>query len=454
MASEHDVFYRRYRLQITLRVLLIVGTALLLAYLVGWTPFYEVWVIVAAVFFFQIIALVRYGEKTVRDLTRFLASIRHADFSLRFTDDKRGPLFTYLSEAFTEVTEAFKRVRAEREEQYWYLDHVVQHVEVALLAFRIDGTVEFINAAAKRLLALPHLRRIQDLKPISEALTETLLHRANGEQALIRLEDKGQHRQLAVVTTEFRLGDEIRVLASFQDIRNALEEQEMEAWQKLTRVLTHEIMNSVAPIASLASTAHHLLQKDREEDDPAALQSLNDVREAAHIIEQRSEALIHFVDAYRSFAKIPQPNFTMVSVEALLSSVRRLLAAELEAKAIACVVQVNPEDLHLTADAELIEQVLINVVLNAIQAVEGQDEAHITLRAYPGTDGVAVIQVQDNGPGIPADVQERIFVPFFTTKEEGSGIGLSLSRQIMRLHRGTLTVQSEPGQGALFTLWF
>jgi nitrogen fixation/metabolism regulation signal transduction histidine kinase len=372
-----------------------VATALLLAYLVGWTRFYEVWVIVGFALFYQIVALVRYGEKTARDLTRFLASIRHADFSMGFVEDERGPVFKQLNEAFADVTEAFKRVRAEREAQYRYVQHVAQHVGVALLAFRAEGDVEFVNAAARRLLGVGRLRTVQELVSVGASLASTLLQLPSGEQTIVRLEREGRLLQLAVQANRFQLGDERHVLISLQDIGNALEEQEMEAWQKLTRVLTHEIMNSVAPIASLASTAHHLLQENGEGDGATPLQ---DAREAVRIIEQRSEALIHFVDTYRSFAKIPAPHFALIPVADVLAGVRRLFDAELRGKGIACAVSVEPETLRLTADPELIEQVLINLLLNAIQAVEGAAGARISLQARPDAGGIAMIQVGDNGP--------------------------------------------------------
>jgi signal transduction histidine kinase len=227
----------------------------------------------------------------------------------------------------------------------------------------------------------------------------------------------------------------------------------MEAWQKLTRVLTHEIMNSVAPISSLAATADQLIGKDLITDGSMP-SSLRDVQEAVRIIERRSEALMHFVDAYRSFTRLPTPVFEMISARELLNRVRGLLNTELETKSITCEIHIDPEGLILTADPELVEQVLINLLLNAAEAVEGRSGAQIVLRAQADERGVPMVQVCDNGDGIPLDLQDQIFVPFFTTKENGSGIGLSLSRQIMRLHGGTLSLQSEPGKGAIFTLRF
>lgn len=447
--------HRRYRVQITVRVLLIVGSSLLLAYVIGWTRLYVASVAIAILIVYQIAGLIRYGERTARDLTRFLEAIRFSDFSTGFISGGRGPLFDRLRLAFDEVTDAFQQVRAEREERFRYLEHVVRHVGVALISFRADGEVQFINPAAKRLLEIGHIRHLQDLAIRAPSLPQMLLTLKSGEQARIKVERNGRTLQLQVSATQFRLRDDSYVLASIHDIGSELEEMEMEAWQKLTKVLTHEINNSVAPIASLASTADELLTKEAAANGARQhLSSIRDVHEAVRIIERRSRALVHFVDTYRSFTRIQRPSFEIFPAGDLLARVRRLLSGQIAAGAVECEIVAEPEDLVLTADPELMEQVMINLLLNAIDAVEGRPKARITLRAHVDYRGVPTLQVCDNGPGIPEDVQEHIFVPFFTTKEHGSGIGLSLSRQIMRLHGGSLQVQSEPGKGAVFTLRF
>jgi signal transduction histidine kinase len=440
-----------------LRLAGILGAAGLTIYLIGWARLYEVALLTGGAVVYQIIALIRYVEKIARDLTRFLDSVRYADFSQGFTSDGRGPLFEHLRDAFRTVTDAFRRIRAEKEEQVRYLENVVQHIGIPLLSFRKDGTVELMNRAARRLLRTGPIRNIDALTDVSEDLVEHLRTLDSGEQAMVRVAKEDRTMQLAVNVSRFRLRDEAHAIATIQDLRNELEEKEMEAWQQLTRVLTHEIMNSVAPISSLASTAHRLLEDiplpagdgSAETEEAAA-----DAREAVQTIERRSEGLISFVDSYRSFTKIPQPDFEVLSAHDLFEGVRRLLRVQIEESGMEVVIDVEPETLEVPADPELIEQVLINLTLNAIQALEGRDDARIDLRGRIDRRSRPVLQVEDNGPGIPDDVQERIFVPFFTTKEDGSGIGLSLSRQIMRLHGGSLSVRSEEGNGTLFTLRF
>lgn len=437
---------RRYRLQLALRLVGIaatVGVAVWLGAMAAWVPAALVGLAAVA----QGWALIRTTERTPRELLRFLEAIRYDDLSLQVSAHGRGPMFEAIADGFAEVTDAFRRLRTEREEQAQFLQTVVRHVGVALVAFRSDGEVVLFNIAAKRLLGLPRLRRIEGVAPVSRRLAEALPALRTGEQALVRVERGDRTLELAVRATQFRLAGEPHTLVSLQDIRHELEEKEMEAWQQLTRVLTHEIVNSVAPIASLAATANRLLHRD---DDPA----LDDAREALQTVERRSQGLIHFVESYRSLTKIPKPRFALVPAADLLGNVRALLRTSLAEQRVALTVEVEPPTLEVAADEELVEQVLLNLLLNAMQALEGRPDARIGLRARIGDEGRPVIEVADNGPGILPEVRERIFVPFFTTKPTGSGIGLSLSRQIMRLHGGTLSVRSAPGAETVFALRF
>ena len=451
-------------MQVVVRVAAIVATAFAVAWLLVTNP--GAWVapavLVALVGVWQLAALVRYTERTPRDLLRFLESIRYDDLSLAFRDRGRGAMFDAIASGFTEVTAAFLQLRSEREEQAQYLQTVVRHVGIALIAFREDGEVALFNPAARRLLGLPRLRHVGGLARLSRRLATVLPRLRSGERALVRVERSDRTLDLSVHAVHFRLQGEPHTLVTLQDIRSELEEREMEAWQQLTRVLTHEIVNSVAPIASLAATANQLLHHDSpprtrpEGGDGAAAepQPLRDAQEALQTIERRSQGLIHFVESYKSLTRIPKPNFAFQPVAELFGNVRTLLRTSLAEQGVSLDVEVRPESLELAADAELVEQVLINLLLNAMQALEGQPDARIALRARIGEAGRPVIEVRDNGPGIEPEVRDRIFVPVFTTKQTGSGIGLSLSRQILRLHGGTLTVRSEPGVETVFALRF
>jgi len=445
--------YKNFRLHCILRVILLGASIYLFFYLLLQTTLYATIVIVASLIFYQIYSLIHYVEKTNRDLTRFLEAIKHTDFSQTFSSTGLGSSFEPLKKAFNEVIEEFRRARAEKEEHFRYLQTVVQHVGIGLMAFEQDGEVGLINTAAKRLLHVTHLKNIKTLETLSKPLVATLLQLESGGKALIKIDDKNELLQLVIYATEFKLREQLFTLVSIQNIQSELEEKEMEAWQNLIRVLTHEIMNSVTPIASLASTVNDLLSTPKINSD-IGNDSIGDMRGAVQTIQKRSEGLLHFVDAYRSLTRIPRPNFKIFLITELFDSVEQLLRASFKEKTVFLNTKVEPQSLELTADPEMIEQVLINLILNAIQALDGKPEARIELTARLDERGRVIVQVADNGPGIIPDVLEKIFIPFFTTRPEGSGIGLSLSRQIMRLHRGTITTRSEPNVETVFTLRF
>jgi len=283
----------------------------------------------------------------------------------------------------------------------------------------------------------------------------TWLKMRTGQKALIKIHDGNEQSNLSISATEFIMREQNFTLVSLQNIQSELEEKELEAWQQLIRVLTHEIMNSVTPIASLASTVNETINFDAQTSQPElSEESKSDIEGALKTIQKRSEGLLHFVEAYRGLTRIPTPDFTNFSVLDLLERVHQLMQTEISKKKIQCKIEVVPKDLELTADSELVEQILINILKNAIQAIDRQPNGKIDLSSKINDRGHIIIQLEDNGPGIPKDVQDNIFIPFFTTKEEGSGIGLSLSRQIMRLHRGSISMQSKPHETTVFTLRF
>lgn len=450
--------YKSFRIICIARILLLAATVLLLVYLLDQTSLFATSLIVGAAIVIQIVSLIHYVEKTNRDLARFLASIKYSDFSQTFSTGRRGSAFQELNAAFAEVISEFQRARSEKETQYRYLQTVVQHIGLGILSFDQAGNVDLINNAAKRLLRVSHLKNVKSLESFSPRLVETLLGSRPGEKALVKVEDEDQTLTLAVFATEFRLPDRCITLVSMQDIERELAEQEMAAWQKLIRVLTHEIMNSVTPIASLASTVNDLVAQAEESPKDGSVrvnsEAKEDIREAALTIHKRSQGLLHFVDAYRDLTRIPRPNFEIFPVTNLLERVAQLMKGQMEEKGIQLVTRVEPKSLELTADPELVEQVIINLALNAVEAVKDTADGKVEFESRLDDRGRVLIAVADNGVGITDEVKEKIFTPFFTTKKEGSGIGLSLSRQIMRLHKGNITVKSVPHQSTVFTLRF
>jgi two-component system nitrogen regulation sensor histidine kinase NtrY len=405
----------------------------------------------------QIVSLIYYVEKTNRDLTRFLESIKYSDFAGSFSSGGRGKSYEHLTDAFTGVMAQFQKARSEKEQQYRYLQTLIQHIGLGILSYDTLGNIDLINKSAKRLLKVNYLNNINKLQDKLPELVNALKNCKTGGKTLIKIDNGDESMTLAIHCTEFRMRDKLLKLVSMQNIESELAEQEMAAWQKLIRVLTHEIMNSITPIASLASTVHDLIEETDLEDGENAelhIDIRTDIRQAAATIEKRSKGLLHFVDAYRNLTRIPKPKFGNFKVITFLEEIIKFMRSQLDRAGIVIQLNVEPDNMRLIADNELIEQVIINLLLNATEALSGTDNPRILIEAALNDSGRAIIAVEDNGPGFDNDIKERLFTPFFTTKKEGSGIGLSLSRQIMRLHQGSISVQSTPSKMTRFVLRF
>jgi two-component system nitrogen regulation sensor histidine kinase NtrY len=414
-------------------------------------------ILVAGLIIYQVWSMIRYVDRTNRELASFLESIRYSEFTRSFQISDTGSSFDELNTAFNDVMKDFQQVRSEREEHFHYLQSIVQNIDVSILAYQRDGTVEMINPAAKKLFQVNTLRNINMLRPLSEKLANTLLSINPGENKLVKVQDEEDILQLAIFSTEFKVKDKVILLSTVKNIQNVLEEQETAAWLKLIKVLTHEIMNSIAPISSLSSTVESMVRPyatGEKKPPEIEMETVHEIQGALKTINKRSTGLMNFVETYRSLTKIPEPNFEVVSMQDLINNVHTLMKKEVEKKNITLSAKIEPDTIEVQMDEQMIEQVMINLIKNSIQAFESKKEGEIHIRGFYNKRGRPTIQVVDNGQGILRDVIDRIFIPFFTTKRSGSGIGLSLSRQILRLHGGTLTAQSIPDEETIFTMTF
>lgn len=470
--------FKRFSVAVFVRTVFICFSAFVLVLILTKTNFIATPFIVALIIIAQIYSLIHYVQKTNRDITRFFDSIKYSDFSQSFRTNVKGSSFEELNTAFTEVIEEFRKARAEKEEHYRYLQIVVQHVGIGLMAFTHDGSVELINTAAKRLLKIHGIKNVTELSDVSPTLVATLREIKSGDKVLVKIIAGNELSQLSIYATEFKLGESHYTLVSLTNIQSELEEREMEAWQNLIRVLTHEIMNSVTPIISLSSTANSLLgdsmdtmehgarttvddsDSTRRENEealsvlPVPLSVFHDVKGALETISKRSEGLLHFVDDYRNLTHVPNPNFQSFKVTDLFGRIEKLFADRFHLRKIWYTYSTEPPELKLTADPDLVEQVLINMVLNSISALLTTSSPMIKIFGTIDDRGATIIQITDNGHGIPEEMQDKIFIPFFTTRKEGSGIGLSLARQIMRAHKGGIALHSIPNKETVFTLRF
>jgi|AntRauTorcE11898_2_1112593.scaffolds.fasta_scaffold00550_8 nitrogen fixation/metabolism regulation signal transduction histidine kinase len=449
--------YKNFRLHVVARVLLLAVTLALVIYLARQDDLLITSIVLGAIAVFQVVELIHYLEETNRKLTHFFQSIRHSDFSTSFTGSIRGKTFENLNIEFNEVIQAFQKNRAEKMEQHNYLLTVVQHVSIGIIAFHGDGSVDIFNNAVKKLLKINNLKNIQALDNIKEGLAGKIIGLKAGEKILTKIIVDDEILQVFISATQLRLRGKELTIISLQDIHAELEEQEIESWQKLIRVLTHEIMNSITPISSLVSTVDDLLIDESDESlklkelDEEDLQS---VREALTTIQHRSKGLLNFVDVYRNLTRIPKPNFRYFRLSDVMKRNARLLQPKLEKFSIDFHYQVVPDNIMVTADPDLIDQVIINLLVNAIDAVKDASNPAITVKAWVNKNSRVVIEITDNGHGIKPDILDKVFMPFYTSKKHGSGIGLSLARQIMHLHKGSITVRSRPDESTTFTLTF
>lgn len=350
---------------------------------------------------------------------------------------------------------ASKNNRRDRDSDYQFFRNIVQHVGIGLLTFKKDGTVQIINSAARKLLRVGQINNINQLTETGPTLVEAFQKLKTGGRELIRLRIGDDTIQLSVFAIELTLrGEEIKLI-SMSNIQSELEEKEMEAWQNLVRVLTHEIMNSVTPISSLAVTVEEELHKQLAAPTPEIpKEELEDMHLSLQTISRRSEGLIRFVKEFRNLTQVPQPRLGEIALQPLLEEMAILHKKELSDRGITLKTSTDPPQLTALADKNMIEQVLINLIKNAIQAFDDQPDKTIELNAFTSDKGRPVISVRDNGPGIDPEALDKIFIPFFSTKKSGSGIGLSLSRQIMRVHDGRISVKSKLGEGTEFLLKF
>lgn len=449
--------FKSFRLNVIIRVILLIASVLLLVYLFYNTRYTVSAVILGLLVFYQIFTLIMYVEQTNRKLTGFLQSIRHADFSTSFTEQGLGKSFEELNNSFNEVISEFKKYRSEREEHLNYLLTVIQHVSIGMIAYTKDGKVDQYNKAVSDLFKIKHIKNITDLKKVKDDLPEQLLKMKAGSKMLVKVFVDDELLQLSINATQFKMRGEEFTLISLQNIHNELEEKEIESWQKLIRVLTHEIMNSITPISSLAGTVRGMLL-DETNEDLVKMNELDDddvesVQSALNTIEKRSQGLLNFVEIYRNLTRIPKPNFRYFKVRQIFENAEQLLMPKIEQLNIDCSYKIMPDELMITADPDLVDQVIINLMLNAIDAVKDNEKPIIRMVASEVNNKIK-IEIRDNGYGIKPDIMDKIFMPFFTSKTHGSGIGLSLSRQIMHLHKGNISVRSKPEEGTIFTLTF
>ncbi|MFA9371812.1 MAG: PAS domain-containing sensor histidine kinase [Labilibaculum antarcticum] len=449
------MIYKRFYVWIIIQIILISLTPVLF-----WFTLSKEYMLVTtyslfALWILQIGYLIFYINKTNRDLSRFFSAFQYQDSTLVFNEQKKDKAFQNLHHSFNRIINAFGKVKIEKEKDFIFFQNTVELVGVGLLAFDHNGNVRLCNKAFKDLFLVKEFQNISELDCIEEEFPDFLLRVKTGTQNLRRYLVKSRILKLAVKAVDFRLEEDCIKLIAFQDIKNAIDKGEMDAMHKLIRVFTHEIMNSVSPISMLSGSLIDLYEKNGDQPCKEILSdgAISNTLMGLKTIRKRSKGLMTFVDGYKNLTQLPKPHFELLSVKKLFSHIDTLFKEEFKSENIEFTTHLHDSEQELIADEKLISQVLINLIRNSIEALENTESKSISISTGQGNP-VNFIIVRDNGKGIPDDVIDTVFTPFFTTKEKGSGIGLNLSRQIMSLHGGTVSVRSKPDRLTEFSLQF
>jgi two-component system nitrogen regulation sensor histidine kinase NtrY len=447
------MIFKRYQERILIRVLFMFLTLSLASFLLV-KGFYAYLTILSLLIIGQLMDFYNFHRKAQQEVEQFVESIHYRDFS-RYFEVKEAPVeLQSLRQGFNEINSTFKLISREKETQYHYVQKILELVNTGILSYENkNGEIGWMNESFKNMLGVPYLKTISSLERRDAVLYQEILNIRPGENKIVSMTKDNNAFKTLMAATAFQTDGRIYKLIAFQDVNEALDETEAKAWQKLLSVMTHEIMNSVAPISSLAETMLHRLQASASmlEGQPGALE---DLELGIGTIRRRSEGLLKFAETYRNLNKITTLSLKKVYARDLFENLHHLMQPTLEQKNIEIEIILKDPDLSLEADTNLIEQVLINLVVNAVEAVKDRPEPRITLSAHSSPSNRAVIRVADNGMGMSPEVIDNIFIPFFSTKKNGSGIGLSLCKQILLLHKGNIQVQSIEGEGSAFSLHF
>ena len=400
--------------------------------------------------------LVNHVNKTNADLEKFFSSVQDHDSSVRFSISLKNTSFGRLHDRMNYLNSIIQNVKIENERTSHFLQSVVDHVDIGLLSFDSNGKINIYNRTAKKYLNLQQPLQLSSLESMNSELFNIIRTIKPGQEILHKMKMDNLLQSILVRATELKFESNVIKLVSFQNLTNELDKKELDSWQRLIRVLTHEIMNSISPITSLTSVISGYFKK-KDDENPVASEKIDDQIIAKTLsgldtIEETGKGLLDFVDKYRSLTSLPKPDLNKISIDSLFRKCKLLMESNI-ADNIQISASVSPEDIAIDADYSQVELILINLIKNAIEALSTTKNGLVQLKAFYSTDGT-IIQVEDNGAGISGEIIEDIFVPFYTTKKNGSGIGLSLSKQIMQNHNGTISVNSAPNKGSEFTLKF
>ncbi|HNV51095.1 MAG TPA: ATP-binding protein [Bacteroidales bacterium] len=392
--------------------------------------------------------IIRLFNRNPQKLSYFLNAIENQDSTLFFSEKIRHKPTKELHGSLNRMNQLIQEVKLKNREQEQYYSLLLEQVATGIVVMNDSGNILLANSAARSLLNYSFLNHIEQLKRVDIKLYNAFLSlQQDNQNQFVKVRNENGIRQLSLQVTSFKRHDNALRIVSVHDISNELDAKEIESWQKLIRVLTHEIMNSIAPITSLSETLLNYYKLNDEATVKTASvddQKIANTVKGLEVINERGTGLIQFVESYRRLTGLSKPIRKPLVVKELIEHLLLLLENEPNFQLIQKHIEISSTDLVVEADITQLSQALINLIKNAIQAVEKEENPVITIMASRSSSGYIEITVQDNGPGIPTEIVDQIFIPFFTTKERGTGIGLSLTRQIMKNHGGSIEVFSLP----------
>jgi two-component system, NtrC family, nitrogen regulation sensor histidine kinase NtrY len=450
------VISRYLYINILIRVLLIVALSLVLGYSFFYGLSLRFVLLILIAITILTITLISFLNKTNRKIRFFFDSIRNDDSNLTFPADEKETTFNDLYESMNRVNSQIQQLKIENRHQEQYFQILLEHLGTGIITYNDKGFIYHANSSARRLLDSEVLTHLRQIERIDKKLFETINSIKPYERRLIAFNTEQGEIQLSLKATSFKTNDNEMVILSIQDIKNELDEKELESWMKLIRVLMHEIMNSITPITSLSESLTHVFMSDGQQVLPEKVTSkaITTTLQGLNVIKDQGSGLMSFVESYRQLTRVPEPEKKKFKVADLINRVQILYTSLEMSDRIKLSVSIRNNDLEIFADQNLISQVLLNLLKNALEANENNPEGKIKLLAGAGSNQHPEICVIDNGPGISEENLDEIFVPFFTTRKKGSGIGLSISKQIMKVHGGNLKVRSVPGKETVFCLSF
>jgi two-component system nitrogen regulation sensor histidine kinase NtrY len=454
---------KRFTLQVSIRIVLILLFCLLFAYVLINNYWFSTFA-VGVILILQVTNLIRYVNNTNYSLVKFLDALKNEDFSVYFSPSKKGDSFVKMYDDFNLIIKLFKQNKIEKEAQFKYFQYILEHVNLGIVSIKkedlfgphSESEMLFLNKAACDILKQPQHKYWHRLANNIPWFVDEIKKIADGGKTLVDFGDENERKQLSLEVIEIQLLNVPYLIITFQDIRSEIEQKEIEAWHNVIKILAHEMLNSFTPVSSLASTMKAMTENEKGELltlDQMDAEDVHDINMAASTIKKRSEGLLEFVKDYRTISNVPIPILTLINVKQFLASIELLMKPSIENANVALKILPIPANAKINADSKLIEQVLINLINNSIHALKGRDVPVIKIGCIVEPEKTVIV-ITDNGMGIEEKIMNQIFIPFYTTKKHGSGIGLSLSKNILKKHGGNLLVNSEVGKYTTFTLVF